>query len=143
MNIPVTAEINKEIEPVPQSFKDICDGPSQLLAFIIKYLSFSADITNNYIKSENAPTGENKKHIWIKTSWPYGIGAYIDGEWKMDYGMSGYPINMPFLHSTIADLRVGLRALTDAEVTAYGINNTAATATNRLYWYIFNPPEIT
>lgn len=142
MKIPVIAEINNDIEPVPQTFKEICDGPSQLLSFIIKHLAFSADIVNNYIKQETKPTGENKKLVWIKSSWPYAIGIHADGEWQMDYGLSGFPVNSPFLHPAINNPRQGVRALTDSEITSYGISNTSPTASNRLFWYIFNPPAL-
>ncbi len=143
MNIPITAAINKDIEPIPESFKGLCDGPEQLLNFIIKYLSLSTNLVNNFIESDETPKGDDKKLVWIKTSFPYGIGKHIDGEWQVDYSLSGYPANIPFLSLPIANLKPGLAALTVAELDAYGINSPVATATQRMYWYILRPPALT
>ena len=139
----VIAEINKDIEPIPEDFKSLCESPSALLSFIIKSLSFSLTSDNNFIKSEEKPTGKDKNLIWIKTGWPYAIGYYIDGEWKMDYSISGFPVNIIFLHPPINPLKEGITMLTDSVLESYGMGNTVATASARMRWYIFSPNQIT
>lgn len=139
----IQAAINKDIEPVPQSFKGLCDGPEQLLNFIIQHLSLSVNLINNYIAQEETPKGEEKSLVWIKTSWPYGIGKNIDGEWRVDYSMSGFPANIPFLSVGMETIPQYVKRLSDSEVALYGLPQTVSSSPQRMYWHILTPPELT
>lgn len=139
--ITINGKLVNEIEPTA-TFKGICDGPLALLNYILSNIIFEADVENNIIIKEDKPKGEEKRRLWVKTSWPYALGMLIDGEYQMDYGMTGYPVNIPFLHAPFDYLREGVRALGDGDLADYGIGNTVVTAENRMLWYIFEPPAI-
>ena len=138
----INGKIINEIE-INDSFKGLCEGPKQLLTCILEHIIFESDIETNVIIKDSIPNGIEKRSLWVKNSWPYGIGMLIDGEYRMDYGMSGYPVNIPFLHSTISPIPEGLRQLSDGDLADYGIANTTTTAYNRLFWYLFEPPSLT
>ena len=137
MKKPVTGTIVKDIEP--SDIKLLCESPQTILNFILNNIIFETEDTGNFIIKEKKPVGDEKKLFWIKNSFPYGIGMLIDGEYRMDFGMSGYPVNSPFLHAPIGDLKEGLRQLSGAEITSYGIPDTTAGASARMLWYIFEP----
>jgi hypothetical protein len=138
----LTGEVNNDIEPFPTTFKGLCDSPLSLLSFILKSIVFSVDVENKIIIQEEKPTGADKKLLWIKTSWPYGIGMMIEGEYKMDYGMCGFPVNTPFLHASIAQSYDGLKKLTDSELGEFGIAPTTGTSANKMFWYLLTPPNL-
>ena len=138
----IQGKIINDIEP-SSTFKGLCDGPKQLLQFILANTIFETDIENKIIIKDNLPVGEEKRSLWVKTSWPYAVGMLIDGEYQMDYGMCGFPVNTPFLHSKISLFKDGVRQLGDGDCSDFGINNTITTASKRMFWYIFEPPSLT
>lgn len=135
----IQGAINNSIEPFPATFKGLCDSPLNLLNFILSSVLFTVETNDNIIIKEDRPTGADKKLFWVKTSWPYGIGMMIDGDYKIDYGMCGYPINTPFLFSALDVLPSGLRKLTSNEITSFGIQDTVVSASDRMFWYLFTP----
>lgn len=135
---------NNDIE-IPSSFKRVCDEPKSLLAFIARYLfiELPSEVKSLFVISEKTPHGEDRSKIWIKTSFPYGIGKMIDGEWKMDYGLSGYPVGMPFIHSSISPLLEGMRELSNADITNYGLPPLSSSSSEKMYWYMIDKPDLT
>lgn len=133
---------SSDLEPV-ESWSGLCNSPNDLLGFIIERIYGKIDTSfNDIILSDKKPEGEDRKKIWIKTTEPYAIGVLIDGEWRLDYGLSGYPENIPFLHKEINLLVDGLIMLESADITKYGLTDTVEGATDRMRWYLFTPPSI-
>lgn len=126
-------------------WEDFCTDPKSLFEAFSQYYAVEAKFLENIpsiIISEDVPTPEDRSKIWIKTSAPYGIGILIEGEYQMDYGMQGYPVGTPFLHSSISPLIEGLTKLTSQEITDYGLTDTVSGAKKRMSWYLFIPPTI-
>lgn len=134
-------EING-IEPIP-SWGSLCKTPQTLLTEIAKRLVAVGTLQDtNLIISDKVPTSKERRKIWIKTSWPYGIGYVIEGSYQMDYGMTGLPVNIPFLHTEFQNTLGFVRILSSSELEGYGIADTNTSAPNRMRWYIFQPPQI-
>src|SRR5687768_16865658 len=55
------------------------------------------EISDTVVQSDKVPSAKDRLKIWVKTSWPFGIGVLIEGGYQMDYGLSGYPVRIPFL----------------------------------------------
>lgn len=136
--------LNESVD-IPSTFKKVCDDPKSLLTFIISHIQFKLPdgVKSIFVVSDQIPKGEDRGKLWIKTSFPYGIGMLIDGIWRMDYGMSGYPVGMPFLHKAISPLLEGMTELSNADVEKYGLTNTTNTATERMLWYLIEEPTLT
>lgn len=138
--MPIKLSIPTTTGEIPENYSELFAGsPAKLLSFIIDNLIIEGTIDDKFIASDEKPQGADKIKLWIKTSWPYGIGKLLDGEWGMDFGMCGYPVNTPFLHKKITTLKEGLRELTSTELTDYGISETSVDAKNRMFWYLFEP----
>ena len=128
---------------IPENFKGLCDSPRSLLNYIASSLLFTVpDVDNIYI-GEKAPKGKDRGKIWIKTTFPYGIGKLLDGEWRIDYGMFGYPVNTPFLHKKLSVLPEGMKELSDADLDTYGIPKSTSTSTDKMFWYLLETPDQT
>lgn len=145
MDFPVKS--NNSIEPI-LSWGELCKNPSILIAELAKRFFVSIDkdqIFENIIISSTIPSSDNRSKVWIKTSWPYGIGIIADGEYKMDYGMSGFPVNIPFLHKEIVTKPAYVEQIGSITMKEYGIEDfqTKEGASKRMLWYMFNPPRIT
>lgn len=88
--------------------------------------TFAIDITGlkddaKIIISSDEPEGNNSQYPWIKISSPPGIGIPFDSGYAMIYP---YPKNVPILWTQgVVDLPVYLRALTDDELTSYGLTD--------------------
>lgn len=132
------------IEPL-KTWETFCESPDALFKeFASRFAVDAGDLnTVSIIKSTNIPGPENRSKLWIKTSWPYGIGVAIGGVYQMDWGLSGYPANTPFLHAEITDIPgPELIKIPDSDLVSYGITNTVPGAEDRMFWYLFTPPEI-
>jgi hypothetical protein len=121
----------------------------EILELVAEHLYFENDDSENakvYV-SDNTPPPEKRGSIWIKTSYPYGIGILGDGEWRMDYGMNDFPVNTPFLFNTEAFPAIpgGVRIFSSTDLEKMGITDTASgeAATQRHRWAIFEPGKIT
>jgi len=138
MNIPLQVIDSIEID---DDWKDVCDK-KHLLSFIAKYLIGTIDQSklDKVIISDEKPRGADKSKIWVKTSWPFGLGFLANGEWQIIY--TDYPQNTPFLSKEIYPLRDFLRKLSSDDLVAYGITDTKPDAKDRMYWYIFEPEPI-
>lgn len=123
--------------------------PESLTKEIASRLMIQADEMSEsiFISDDTPPQGEREK-LWIKTSWPYGIGKLIAGKYRMDYGMSGFPVNVPFLRSDKSfgtSLPPSLRKLTPEEVLMRGLprlQDPEGQTTDRHSYYIFSPAEV-
>jgi hypothetical protein len=141
-NIELRLEEKNSAEPI-DSWESLCKDPSTFLNELTRRLIAVGNISfPGLVISDDVPPASDRGKVWIKTSWPYGIGKTIEGSYKMDYGMSGYPVGIPFLKEEIRPLKTGLSQLTPNQLNEYGIQNTSDNATKRMRWYIFNPPEI-
>ena len=101
--------------------------------------------TDNFYISETKPPPDKRSSIWVKTSFPFGIGIIADGMWAMDYGLSGYNSGQIFLFNYKAAQGIipgGVRLLTEDEITEYGITDTNNEKADRLRWAIFEPGDI-
>lgn len=125
---------------IPDSFAGMCDSPRELLNFLANSLIFKFPIGDNIFINDRAPKGEDRGKIWLKTSFPYGIGRLIDGQWRIDYGLCGYPVDTPFLHKSIDVKPEGLKELSDADLTKYGIPKSDSTSIDKMKWYLLESP---
>lgn len=103
-------------------------------------------LQQSIIISDSTPKANDRRKIWIKTSWPYGIGMLIAGEFRMDYGMSGYPQNAPFLakDSDMSSPPDNIRKISQEESENYGLPliRTAKIPSEQHSYYIFSPAKI-
>lgn len=132
-------------EPMP-AWNSLCKDPTSFLNEIASRLGLEFDILfESVIISEKVPEASDRKKLWVKTSWPYGIGKLIDGRFQMDYGMSGMLPNIPF-QASVANFdppKDFVRKLSDVEMKEFGLFNAADDkAVKRMPWYIFEPQEI-
>ena len=125
------------------TWEEFESDPRLLFAAFAKFYAVKGNtINDNIVKSDYPPTSKDRGKIWCKTSFPYAIGAFIDGEYRMDYSISGYPVNTPFLHERF-DPKVEYISEIDAtSLSDYGITDTKQDAKKRMYWHIFEPPSI-
>lgn len=104
------------------------------------------EVSDTTIASDKVPGAGDRTKIWIKTSWPFGIGVLIEGQYQMDYGMSQYPVRIPFLklESEMTTLRDRVRKLSTEEIEAFGLPKlqTGTDVTNPVAYYIFEPNPI-
>lgn len=138
-------EVKKGVEPI-DSWKSLCKDPTTFLKEIADRLVLSQDLDiDKVIVSDNVPSPADRGKLWVKTSWPYALGVMIDGSFRMDYGLSGFPVNTPFLAlpSIMEPLKGNVAKLSDTDITNYGLTNTTVGASNRLRYYIFSPLEVT
>lgn len=142
-NIELRLEEKKDLEPIG-SWESLCKDPSTFIAELCRRIIAVGGVsTAGLVVSDTVPPASDRGKVWVKTSWPYGIGKTIEGSYRMDYGLSGYPVNIPFLSAEIRPLKTGLSELTSSQLNNYGIQDTVSTAPQRMRWYIFNPPVIT
>lgn len=135
-------EVLEGVEPI-DSWSSLCKTPQILLTEIAKRLvAVGSFIDANVIASDKVPVASDRRKIWIKTSWPYGIGVVIGGSYQMDYGMTGMVPFTPFLHAEFDPTPGNVRMLSDTEINNFGITNTSSDAPNRMRWYIFEPVQI-
>lgn len=136
----------KDVEPDPK-WPQMCNDPMIFLQEIAKRLFVKIDpnsLSQNIIISQGIPQAKDRGKLWIKTSWPYGVGFIANGEYQMDYAFTGYPVNTPFLHSTINPTPQFVSEVGDIRLKEFGMEalQTTSTAKNRLRWYIFEPERI-
>lgn len=139
-------DVLKDPELAPE-WPQMCNDPLVFLKEIAKRLFVSIDpnrISDNTIISPSIPGAGDRSKLWIKTSWPYGVGFIANGEYQMDYGASGYPVGIPFLHQSISPKPAYVTELGDLKLKEFGMEEmqTKTTATKRMFWYIFEPPAI-
>lgn len=138
--------ILKDIE-VKASWPQMCNDPVIFFQEIAKRLFVSIDtnrLLQNIVISSSLPKEEDRGKLWVKTSWPYGIGFVANGEYQMDYGPSGLVQNTPFLHREFNPTPQYVSRLGDLQLDRYGMKNlnTEQDTPERMYWYIFEPPII-
>lgn len=124
-----------------------CQSPYKLLQAFTQYFAVEGKFLENLpaiIFSATTPGAPDRSKIWIKTSNPYAIGLFLDGQYRMDYGPSQLQVNIPFLAdpNTVDATIQGLGQMSDDDVTSFGIPQTVTTATSRWRWYIFKPGDI-
>lgn len=127
------------------TWEEFSSDPMLLFDAFAKSFAVKANTVNdNIIKSSKKPLAKDRGKLWIKESWPYAYISLIDGEWKADYGPSGFMPDSPFLHKPFTPALEYVRILDSAELTKYGLTDTisASTATERMRWHIFEPPKI-
>lgn len=120
----------------------------EILKEIVSRISVKTEgITDQSIYiSETKPPPDKKSSVWIKTSFPVGIGIIADGVWAIDYGMSGFNRGQIFLFNFQAAQGIipgGVRLLNETEIADFGLTDTDNNKANRLRWAIFEPQEIT
>lgn len=135
----------EDAEPIPD-WTSLCRNPetfmNEVAARLLAVGNFSPD---SIIISPTVPSNTNRLKIWIKTSFPYGIGYVIEGSYKMDYGMSGMPVDIPFIRkkTLMSPMPGNTRRITDAEATTMGLPKLQGEdATREVSYYIFEPAEI-
>jgi len=137
--------VKKSLEPI-DSWASLCKDPNSFLNEVASRLVLSYEIDHeNIIISDKIPPPSDRGKVWVKTSWPYGIGKVVEGKYQMDYGMSGYPAFIPFQQSDliIKPLKGFVRELTGSEIKDFGLFLADITkAPNRMNWYIFEPEDI-
>jgi hypothetical protein len=137
----------KPIEP-KLTWEEFCSDPMLLFkAFADIYIVDASELKSNVqiIKSATTPPAGSRTAIWVKTSWPYAIGVFVDGKYQMNYGMTGYPVDIPFLKKDkdmLPPLKAYVSKLTDNEIAAYGFQNTTGSDPEHMSWYMFSPPPI-
>lgn len=136
----------KDIEPEAK-WPQMCNDPNIFFNEIAKRLFVKIDtnlLAENVVISGTIPQSVDRGKIWFKTSWPYAIGFLANGEYQMDYGVTGLPKNIPFLHKAFDPTPAHVKQLGDIELDQYGMKElqTKSTAKKRMYWYIFEPPAI-
>lgn len=141
-----TLMVKESIEPI-DSYQELCgDNVTEFLENLSKRLIVNVTTNNfdNIIISSKTPKAEDRNKIWIKTSFPYGIGFMVDEGYLMDYGLSQYPVRIPFmaLPEDMIPLKLGVSELSESEITQYGIPAIKNTATKPMKWYIFKPEVI-
>lgn len=130
------------------TWEQFCSDPIKLFEeFANRYIVDANALKSSVaaVKNDNIPEPVDRGKIWIKTSWPYAIGVVIDGKYKMDWGLSGYPANTPFLwkEANISPVPGFIHKLTSDEIAAYGIADTTGSDEEKLSWYIFEPEDPT
>ncbi len=136
--------VKNDAEPI-SSWASLCKDPTTFLSEIASRLALSYDIVfESIVISEKVPEPSDRSKLWVKTSWPYGVGKLIEGKFQMDYGMSGMMPNIPFqANDETFQVRDYVRKLSDEEVRNYGLYAAdKEKAKNRMSWYIFEPREI-
>lgn len=137
--------IKDDAEPIP-NWQSLCGSPEAFLTEVASRMVAVGEFnSDSIIISDTIPSTSNRRKIWIKTSFPYGIGYVIEGSYKMDYGMSGMPVNIPFIRQkTLMDPMPGsTRRITDSEATNLGLPKLQGEEANRsVSYYIFEPAEI-
>jgi hypothetical protein len=145
MAIVLKLVVKKGLEPI-ESWTSLCKDPTSFLNEVASRLVGAYDIDDaQVVVSDKVPPPSDRNKLWIKTSWPYGIGKVIEGFYQMDYGMSGYMPNIPFQQqeSLAEPLKGFVRKLTTEEVKNFGLFLAdASKAATRMNWYIFEPEEI-
>lgn len=128
------------------TWEEVCSDPMKLFEefarrFVVDAKSFKSLVLA--VKNDNVPEPSDRSKIWIKTSWPYGIGIVIDGTYKMDWGLSEYPVDTPFLRkeSDMEPLKEFVRQLTSDEIANYGLTNTSGSHKDKMKWFIFEPED--
>lgn len=139
-------KVKEDREPIP-SWDNLCRNPDVFLTEIAtRLVAFGSFDPDSIIISENVPSSSDRTKIWIKTSFPYGIGFLIEGSYKMDYGLSGLPVKVPFLalatDERLDPLPARTRILSSSEISDYGIPKISDKATNPMSWFIFEPLDI-
>lgn len=138
----------KPIEP-NLTWEEFCRSPMLLFSkFADMYIVDASELKSDVqiLKSATIPPADSRTAVWIKTSWPYAIGVFTDGKYQMDYGLSGYPVNTPFLKrdkDMVAPYKEHVSKLTDVEIANFGIQNTTGNHEDHMSWYMFQPPAIT
>jgi hypothetical protein len=137
--------VKNDAEPIT-SWNSLCKDPTTFISELASRLALSYDIiSDSIVISEKVPEPSDRSKLWVKTSWPYGVGKLIEGKFQMDYGMSGMLPNIPFQASAtlFEPARDFVRKLSDVEVRDFGLYSADVTkATKKLSWYIFEPNEI-
>jgi hypothetical protein len=136
----------KDVEPDPK-WPQMCNDPTIFLQEISKRLFVKIDsntLSQNIVISQSIPQAKDRGKLWIKTSWPYGLGFIANGEYQMDYSFTGYPVNIPFLHLPINPIPQYVRELGSLLLKEYGMEalETNANAKSPMKWYIFEPERI-
>ncbi len=134
--------VKKGLEPI-SSWESLFKDPESFFEEVARRLALSYEIDfKGIVISDKPPASIDRSKLWVKTSWPYGVGKIIGGSYQMDYGMSGFNPNIPF--QALEDpLKEKVRKLSDAEIKEYGLYRADETkAISRLDWYIFEPDEI-
>jgi hypothetical protein len=136
----------RDIEP-ESKWPQMCNDPQLFMQEIAKRLFVKIDLdtfSQNIIISGSIPQSKDRGKIWVKTSWPYGIGFVANGEYQMDYAFTGYPVNTPFLSREITPSPQYVSLLGDIQLREYGMEDmqTKPGAKNRMFWYIFQPERI-
>jgi hypothetical protein len=143
--LPLKALTPKEPESTWQEF---CSNPMRLFeAFAERYVVDASQLKDSIlsVKGDNVPEPADRAKIWIKTSWPYAIGVVIDGTYKMDWGLSEFPVNTPFLYlpSNMEPVPEFVHLLSSQEISDFGLTDTSTGggSDKRLRWYIFEPED--
>ena len=139
-----------EVIPIEPNltWEEFCSDPLKLFKSFSEHFAVEAKIlqssTPTY-SSPDTPPPEERSKLWIKTSWPYGIGYLIGGEYQMDYGMSKYPVGIPFLERDInlTPAKDYITKMNADEIQQGGLWATGSSGVNKYNWYIFQPPTIT
>jgi len=134
------------IEP-EYTWEDYCQDPAKFLRefannFTVKATALAGN--SSLYQSQDIPPVTERDKIWVKTSWPYGIGIFIDGQYQMDYGASGMVPNTPFLSplSRFTPNPGNVNLMSDQQIADYGMQNTSGNPATRMRWWIFEPEAI-
>lgn len=136
-------------EPLP--YGSSCGISNEVFIALLKALSehFAVDAgptvqNRQFIFTNNVPGPEDRDKVWVKLTEPYAVGYFINGEYQMDYGMMGFPVNSPFLYDpAIVERNIeGLQEISGTQLIKYGITDTKSGADERLHWFIFKPSPI-
>lgn len=140
----------KAIDP-NLTWENFCESPIKLFEGFTEHFGVEAKFLDNLpqvIVTAKTPSANDRSKLWIKTSWPYAIGVFIDGEYKFDYGLSGFPVGIPFLYlfTPAVPIPAGVEEISAADLVLFGMTNTntdITVATKRKKWYIFQPETVT
>lgn len=111
------------------------NSPYDLAVYIARLLTVEIsgiDENELFTVQPLEPTGSDRSKIWIKSEGVFGIGLPIGGSYYMIYQ---YVPNTPFLWVSSDQPPGGIRALTESELTKYGLTNPSGAE----YWVIFTP----
>lgn len=138
--------VKSGVEPIT-SWDSLCRDPNSFMREVASRLALSFDLVpENIVISEKVPEPSERNKLWVKTSWPYGLGKLIEGKFQMDYGMSGMMPNIPFQASSDSfelATRDFVKKLSDVEIKDFGLYSAdESKAKNKMAWYVFEPAEI-
>ena len=112
---------------------EICESPMALIAFLVKHVSVDAEqldaIGESVVFQANAPSSDETKKIWVKTSAPYGIGYFAGGAWRVSYE---FPPHAIMQWPEGKEIPPYLTKLGSSDAEARGLSGDFT-------WVIFNP----